>query len=94
MHFLQAGTLWRRITLYYKKDINADKNGITTYDETIRHSMKDEEFNNDLKAIMKDLKVTNYKSALSAVKIDKIDFHAYMEVYQTALNELTGTMSY
>lgn len=82
------------ITLYYKKDINADENGITTYDETIRHSMKDEEFNNELKAIMKDLKVTNYKSALSAVKIDKIDFHAYMEVYQTALNELTGTMSY
>ncbi|MBO4468488.1 MAG: hypothetical protein J5766_04230, partial [Clostridia bacterium] len=77
--------------LIYKKDITADTQGATTYDSAIRQALKGEEFQNELDAILKKMKTKKYDSALSAVKVDKILFEKYCEVYQMSINAISGT---
>ena len=71
--------------LVYKKDIEADSEGATQYDETIRHALKSDEFEKELDSLLKDKKVTKDKTALKVVKINKMDFDTFIEV-QSAMS--------
>ncbi len=60
--------------IVYKKDIKADKDGATNYDSQIRQTLKGDEFQKEIDASKKALKITEYKSAINGVKIKKINF--------------------
>lgn len=69
--------------LVYRKDITADTTGAQNYADTIRHKLKDDEFQKELDEILKDKKVEEIKSSLSAVKINEIAFEDYFSIVYT-----------
>ncbi|MBP3706428.1 MAG: hypothetical protein J6J13_04170, partial [Clostridia bacterium] len=62
------------ILLVIKKDINADPYYLNDADITIRHELKDKEFENDINKFKKTLKLEENKYATNRFKVKKIEY--------------------
>jgi len=63
-----------KITLVVKQDINDDEYYLEQLDSTIRHALKDEEFESDATSQLKSFKVTEVKKATKQFKVKKIKY--------------------
>ncbi len=62
------------IKIYVKRDLASDETQNNNLDDTVRHALKDEEFEKDIQKYIKTLKFEEIKSATRPFKIKKIKY--------------------